>query len=422
MKKPVTDKFPRPGPVKPRQIRLGNSVPVYMIRAGSQPVARVDILFRAGSWWQPKPLVASSANAMLTEGTIYHSGDEIAQKTDYFGSYINTHIDRDNAFVSIYSLTKHLESLLPLIGEIIKVPSFPERELETLLERKLQSYMIEMNRVGTIAREQFSSALYGKDHPYGQILQPEHFKNVSSDDLHAFHRDFYKTGNCAVFISGSYDEDSIAKLLDKTLGGTGWLSPPEAEMSMPQPLQTEKRDLLILKEDAVQSALRIGRRLFNRSHPDFPGMMVLNSILGGHFGSRLMQNIREKRGYTYGIGSVLAGLRHSGYIAVISEVGAGYRKDAVKEIYNELDRLRNKPVSKKELELTKSLMLGEILGSFDGPFAWLESIRNLVEHDLDDGFIDILIETINGISAARLQDLAGRYLLTGEMTEVVAGQ
>lgn len=421
-KSPRTAKNLKPGNISPRQAKLGNSIPLYLISAGSQPVTRIDLMFRAGSWWQTKPLVASSANAMLSEGTIKLTGEEIARKADYYGAYINTSADRDNAFISIYTLTRYIDEILPLCAGIVKNPSFPERELETLLERRRQNFLIEKTRVSSLAREQFAASVFGKDHPYGQFAALKDFDNLTRSDLRKFHNKYYRSGNCTILISGRFDGDKMTATLDRLFGGNDWhFSEPGGRAIPPEP-DPGRSKVLIAKDEAVQSALRIGRRMFPRTHPDHPGMMVLNSILGGHFGSRLMQNIREKRGYTYGIGSVLPGHRFDGYLAIVSEVSADYREAAVNEIYRELKKLCDKPVSARELDLTRSHMHGEVLRNFDGPFAWLESVRSLAETDMDTGYFDKLVDTINTITPQQIIELARKYLVKEEMVEVVAGK
>ncbi len=420
-KVPLKAKEIKTGNIEPDVVRLGNSVPIYMIHAGSQPVIKIDLIFKAGSWWQSKPLVASTANAMLMEGTSGYSGEEIAEKIDYYGSYLNPYSDRDHAFISIYSLTKHLDIILPLLSEIIKTPSFPEKELQNYLERRKQAYMVEKTRVTSLAREKFSFALYGPNHPYGQQLTVSDFNNINREDLEEFHKKFYLSGNLSIIVSGRYNEKDLARKMEDLFGDADWQSGEMIEKVDPEKRASCNMRILIPKEDAVQSALRVGRELFNTTDPEYTGMLVLNNILGGHFGSRLMQNIREKKGYTYGIGSVMVSLRNSGFMAIVSEVGTGYWNAALKEISKELDKLRSKPVPRSELEITRSHMLGEVLRGFDGPFAWSESIKSLIEQDLDAGYYQRLSDTILNISPRQLHELAERYLSPSDMYEIIAG-
>ncbi len=392
-----------------------------MIQAGSQQIIKIDLIFKAGTWWQSKSLVASTTNAMLSEGTENYTGSEIADITDYYGSYLNNYADRDHAFISVYTLSKHLDSIIPVLSEMIRNPSFPETDLNTYLERRKQFYKTEKSRVSSLAREKFSVALYGPLHPYGKQIKPADFNKINSKDLHKFHRKFYNTENCRIIVSGRFNEKEVLKKLDNIFYNSSLSSVPFPENKQIKKQPSDKKRIFISKKDAVQSALRIGKELFNSKNPDYAGMMVLNNILGGFFGSRLMQNIREKKGYTYSIGSVLTSLSNSGYITIISEIGNGYGKATIKEIYNELNKLRNKPVSKKELEITRSHMLGAILRSFDGPFAWSESIKSIIEQDLDTGFFLTLTDTIQSISPRQLQELAIKYLDPEDMYEVMAG-
>jgi zinc protease len=402
-------------------VRLRNSIPVHLKQAGSQPVARIDMIFRAGSWWQPKTLVASATNAMLSEGTFKSTGAEIANKLDYYGAYLNCSSDRDNASVSLYSLTKHLGVVLPRLAEIIKIPSFPEGELQTYLGRRLQGYLTEKVKVNNITREKFAMNIYGSRHPYGRALAVSDFDRISREDLVEFHRQYYTSGNCDIIVTGNFDETTVINYLETLFGCNDWSSQLTTGRKKVIKRSAARKQVFIPKKDAIQSAIRVGRELFTKNHPDYCGMQVLNNILGGHFGSRLMQNIREKKGYTYGIGSAMVGLKYSGFIVIVSEVDTGYWAATVKEIYRELNKLCDKPVSSGELQLTRSQMIGETLRGFDGPFPWAESIRNLVEHDLDHGFYQRMITTIRDISPQHLQNLAIKYLSPENMHEVVSG-
>ncbi len=419
-KAPKTTTRMTPGDVRPDIVRLKNGIPVFLIRAGSQPVVRLDLTFSAGAWWQSKPLQASLVNAMISEGTAKRPGREIAEILDYHGAYINASSDRDNAFLTIYFLARHMDIILSLAAEMIREPSFPAEEYHALMDRRKQNFLIEKSKVGNLARDGFACALFGPGHPYGRTFSRQDFDNILREDIIDFHSRFYHSRNCKIVVSGNYDEKALLSRLDE-LFGDKWDPPGIGEPVKVGKRPSAERHIFVPKKDAVQSALRIGHETFVKSHPDYPQMLVLNNLLGGHFGSRLMQNIREKKGYTYGIGSVLAGLRNSGFLVIVSEVGTGYHKAALKEIYRELDKLCSKPVSERELKLTRNQMLGDLLRDFDGPFARAESIRTLIEHDLEIDFYDRIIHAINTVTPAELLELANKYLSPHSMYEVVAG-
>jgi predicted Zn-dependent peptidase len=179
---------------------------------------------------------------------------------------------------------------------------------------------------------------------------------------------------------------------------------------------------IIPRKEVFQSAIRVGKELFNRHHTDYAGMQVLNTVLGGYFGSRLMKNIREDKGYTYGIGSMIISLHHSGYFVIASEVGTGVTKKAVKEVFVEINRLRNELIPENELSLVKNYIMGQIIRMFDGPFATADTIKSILEYGLDFDYYDRTIETIMGITAVELRDLANKYLKPETFTEIIAGK
>jgi predicted Zn-dependent peptidase len=159
-----------------------------------------------------------------------------------------------------------------------------------------------------------------------------------------------------------------------------------------------------------------------KTHKDFHSLTVLNTILGGYFGSRLMTNIREDKGYTYGIGSGMIPLKKAGYFFISTEVGVEVCNKAIDEIYIEINRLRNESISEKELILVKNYMIGSFLRSIDGPFALANRFKSIMEYDLDYSYYDDYISTIKNIKASDLLNLANKYLDPNSMTEVVAGK
>ena len=226
-------------------------------------------------------------------------------------------------------------------------------------------------------------------------------------------------------MAGKVEEDMLV-LLDNYFGGDDWNNASSsdsfaANLSVIEPNEINGSEL-ILKKDAVQSAIRIGKVLFNKKHPDFQSLQILNTLFGGYFGSRLMSNIREDKGYTYGIGSGIVSLQNSGYFFISTEVGVDVCKDALNEIYFEMNRLREELVSENELQLVKNYLLGTFLRSVDGPFAMAEKFKGIMEYNLDYDYFDNYIATIRSISASKLRNLANTYLDKNSMIELVVGK
>jgi zinc protease len=176
------------------------------------------------------------------------------------------------------------------------------------------------------------------------------------------------------------------------------------------------------KEEALQSAIRIGRRTINRSHADFPGLQVLNTILGGYFGSRLMANIREDKGYTYGIGSASVSLKNAGYFFIASEVGAEVCSKAIDEIDKEIEILKTQPVPDDELVLVRNYMLGSLLGSLENAFSHADKFKNIFFYGLGYDYYERYIQTVKDISAERIMELANKYFNAGDFERVIVGK
>jgi predicted Zn-dependent peptidase len=400
---------------------LSNGLPVYLINSGTQDVMKIEFLFDAGHWYEKQSLVATAANGMMSEGSKKYSGHEIAEKFDFLGTFFQLNVDNDTASVSILTLNRHLSESLEIVEDVIKNPAYPKNEFETYIAKKKQQFNVESTKVKTQARRKFNELLFGENHPYGSTTKMEDFDKLNIKKLQDFHKLYYHSGNCKIIISGKIAGNTI-KLLDKFFGKDDWKTNTKTSAPKFKINSTKQNQHILLKDDAVQSAVRIGKVTFNKLHADYMGLQVLNTILGGYFGSRLMSNIREDKGYTYGIGSVLASFKHSGLFVIVSEVGADVCSAAIKEIYFELDKLCKEKVSEEELLLVKNYMLGEMIRLFDGPFALADAFKSLLEHNLDYDYYDRFIETIKNITPDDLQKLAKKYFKPDTMIEVVAGK
>jgi len=359
--------------LKPLEIKLDNGTPLYSFNAGTQDVIRIECVFDAGTWYQDKILVAFTTIKMLTEGTKNHSASELAEIFDSHGAFVETDTDRDYTFITLYSLNKHLEKLLPVFAEMMRAPVFPDHELNVFSTNKKQEQLVSMQKVNYISRIHFTKQLFGKEHPYGLMADIDDYDKITHDDLVEYYKKMYHPGNLRIVISGKINDDSL-KLINQYLGDKEWKAKEKAENKTFKIQSAAEKINFVPKENVVQSGLRIGKILFTKKDPDYFGMYILNTILGGYFGSRLMSNIREDKGYTYGIGSGIVSMKNSGYLYIASEVGADVREAAVKEIYKEIELLKQKKVSKNELDLVKNYMVGAFLRDIDGPLPLLSGL------------------------------------------------
>lgn len=407
--------------IKATEKRLRNNTPVYSINAGTQELIKIEFLFSAGMYQQQLPLQAATVNAMLEEGTSKMTAAQIADAVDYYGAFLETSVSQDHASVVLYTLNKHLKSTLPVVEQIIKDSAFPQHELDTHLQNKKQKFLVNSQKVANVARKRFAELIFGEKHPYGVNVKETDFDVIDQGLLKDFYSKFYRANSCQIILAGKV-EDYVYTILDEHFGDNDWL----ATNSLSRPdiaiASTTERKQLIYKDDALQSAIRIGKALFNKTHPDFQAFQVLNTIFGGYFGSRLMSNIREDKGYTYGIGSGVASLKHSGYFFISTEVGVDVCKNAINEIYFEMDRLRKELVTEDELQLVKNYLLGTFLRSVDGPFAMADKFKGILEYNLTYDYFDKYIATIKAVSASHIRDLANTYFDKDSMIELVVGK
>jgi zinc protease len=406
---------------KAEDIVLPNGVRLLTINAGSEDVCKMDLNFLAGSRYQKKAVESRATMAMLTEGTPNLTSHQIAEKFDFYGSFCEHASDRDFSKTSLFSLNKFLKESLNLLEQVVKYPIFPEKEIETYRIKGKQSLIVELEKVSTLARQDFFKGLFGASHPYGTCALPEDYINLQRNDLVNFHQKQLTSKLCTIVLSGRIGKNEIDNVI-KYFGTTSWGNESTKLDSFPRVFNASKRKYFSFREDALQSAIRIGKQLVDRKHPDYSALVVLNTILGGYFGSRLMKNIREEKGYTYGISSSILTLKELCVFVIGTEVGTEFTLPALKEIYFEISRLRNELVSEDELDLVRNYLLGELLRSFDGAFAIAESVTSLYEYnDLDYTFFEKTIQTIKTITPEQIMNLANHYLREEDFIECVAG-
>jgi zinc protease len=400
---------------------LDNGTRLFVINAGTQDLVKIELLYHAGTFTEPKRLVAAAVNAMLGDGTQHHTADEIAENIDSYGAFFQTENGSDWCSATLYSLTKFLDKTLPLLKEIVTESVFPEKELETYIQNKIQNLVVNNERVDFIARKKFSEGLFGAQHPYGYYATEQDFKNLKREDLLDFFKSRYTAENSMVIVSGKVTETTLEKI-NTILGQIphGNITQPLLTVAAPASLPSGK--ISIHKPESIQSAIRIGKLMVNKAHPDYIGLQVLNTVLGGYFGSRLMTNIREDKGYTYGIGSAVASNTEAGYFFISTETGTEVVQKALNEIYFELGRLRSELIPEAELSLVRNYMLGTFMRSIDGPFELANKFKGIVTYGLGYEYYDAFIDTVKNISAETLRTLAHIYFQEDTLLELVVGK
>ena len=402
-----------------KSFRLNNGVPVYLIEAGTEEIMRMEFVFRAGQVKEYIPLLASSCNLMLSEGSQNYSSEELNRLLDFYGVFFNQSAEKDCSGIVLFFLNKHIEKVLELSREILFRPVFPQAELNSLMKKRLRWYMVNREKVQNLAMDQFFESVFGKFHPYGYQIREQDFENVTPAILSDFHTKYYTPENMTIIISGKL-HSKTPDLLNSYFGERG--SNKNIKDVPTYTLKGEKsKKIHISKPGTVQNAIRIGSATINKRHSDYPGLKILDSILGGYFGSRLMKNIREKKGLTYGISSTISSLDLSGYKVISTEVGQKNCQRVIDEIYKEIKLLQNVRVKNTELAVVRNYMSGEMLRMFDGPFALAESFKSAWEFGLDNNYYLRLAEKIKTIEADEIIELARTYYNIDALYEITVG-
>lgn len=399
---------------------LSNNIPLHIIDGGSQEVVKIEFVFEAGIWQQEKPLVATLANTMMNEGTNSLKASEIAEKFDYLGAYIGFSTGKHDASICLYSLKKHLAETLKLTEDLIKNSIFPEKEFNTILTNKKQQFQIDHEKTNVLAKEKFNELIYGKKHPYTNTYSKSEFDTICIDDVKNFYHKQYTADNCHIIVAGKVD-DVVLKQIEDLFGANRWPQKSKSKLYNYEAIESEQKSAFVCKKDAVQATIRIGRKLFTKKHPDYTGMQLLNLILGGYFGSRLMQNIREDKGYTYGINSIIISHLTAGHFVIVTEVGADVCEAATSEILKEIARLREELVSDEELNLVKNYISGEMLRNLDSPFALSDSLKGNLVFGLDNTYYTQFIKDLKAVNASEIKNLANKYLKVEDLYFIVSG-
>lgn len=397
---------------------LANGVNVYAIDAGAEDVIQLELVFRAGNWFEQQNLIATTVNQLLKNGTLQKTAFEINDHFDYYGAFLNRNCYNETANIVLHSLTKHLGSLLPLIRELVTESNFPQQELDIYRQNMKQRLEVNLKKCDFVANRLIDEYLFGINHPYGKYSTASAYDAIERTTLQEFYNRYYVNGSCDIFVAGKLPAN-LRQLLDENFGDLllNKQTPPGIEHPIVRADQKKYR--VSNDPTSVQGAVRIASPFPNRHHPDFTRVQVLNTLFGGYFGSRLMSNIREDKGYTYGIHSYLQGYVKESTWMISTEAGAEVCEATVKEVYNEMETLRNEQVSEEELLLVKNYLIGSILGDLDGPFHIIGRWKNIILNDLPKDYFDSSIRIIKNISAKELQELANKYLLPGRFYELV---
>ncbi|MEE9439871.1 MAG: pitrilysin family protein [Saprospiraceae bacterium] len=402
-----------------KKTTLTNGVKLIEINIGTQELVQVEVLYTGGRLNEQKKGFARATARLSKEGTVTYTSSEIAEKIDFYGANISSGASLDYSFVKLFVLSKFLYKVLPIFSEIIYSPIFPKEELQKYKTNSLQRLIVEQSKSEIMAYKTLTEKLYGQDHPYGYNSSKEIYDSINTEDLINYHKNAFTPDKCTIIISGSISED-IRQLVIDTFGQKLKGGKP---LEYKKPIKTIHNEKIFISTGTkLQSSIKIGRRLFDRSHPDFIDLFITNTILGGYFGSRLMTTLREQKGYTYNIYSSIDMMIYGGYFNISTEVGNEHIEDTIEGIYHEMEILKNELVSNEELEMVKNYLSGNFLNMIDGPFKVAGMAKVVALNNLSFDFYKRIMDRIQTITPIQIRLIAQKYFDKEKMIEVIAGE
>lgn len=395
---------------------LDNGVEVYTVNAGAEEVLSFEWTFYAGNWFEEKNIVAATSNFLLRNGTSAKTAFQLNEHFEYYGSYLNRACYNETANITLHCLNKHVNELLPVVRELITDSVIPQAELDIYKQNMKQRLKVNLKKSDFVAGRLIDAYLYGENHPYGKYTNAGDFDALNREELLAFYDKYYRNGKLIIFVAGKLPP-GIDKILNQYFGNLGNTNVQLPAIATAPAAEKKKR--VINDEKGVQGSVRLARHFPNRHHPDFIKATVLNTLLGGFFGSRLMSNIREDKGYTYGIHSFIQNHIHDTAWMISTEAGKEVCEATIEEVYKEMKLLREETVDEEELLLVRNYLMGSILGDLDGPFQIIARWKNLVLNGLTEEYFYDSLHTIKTISAEEIQSLAQKYLRPEDFYELV---
>ena len=401
---------------------LDNGVPVYQVHAGVEDVLQLDFVFNAGNFKESANMIAVTTNHLLKNGTKTREAFAISEQIDFYGGFLSRSCQFETASMTLHTLSKHLPVLLPVVTDIFTESIFPQEELDVFVQNTRSKLSVNLLKCDFIANRNIDVALYGFDHPYGKYTRVEDLESLTRESLTAFYDAHYRQGELAIYVAGKLPSD-IEEQLNAAFGSLPFTNNrPVANPPILLGQSPQDRVIRTLNDpNGVQGAIRLARHFPNRHHPDFQKAQVLNNVFGGFFGSRLMANIREDKGYTYGIHSFIQNHTLQTSWMVSTEAGRDVVEAAIKEVYHEMKQLRTELVDEEELLLVKNYMIGGMLSSLDGPFQIMGRWKNYVKHGVADpmAYFQEGLHAIKSCTAEELLQLADKYLQPDDFYDMV---
>jgi zinc protease len=393
-------------------VNLDKSLPFSFLKE-KEELVRLSFVFDAGAIHQKKKGVANAFSKLLLSGTGTHSSFEIAENLDRLGAYVDVESQYNELCLQLFCRPVFLSAALDFLSGIFSDIQIPEEELKYYKTKTIENLRVNLEKTSYLSKKAFFKALYG-DSLYGSSPGISDIESISTDDLESFQKSFFETGLKAIYSNTPVSLPQIKRLSSFSRETFPSFHAPGIEKSSEKKIQVQK-------EDAVQASVIIGLDTINRKNEEYAGLNLLSTVLGGYFGSRLMQNIREEKGYTYGISSSIHHLPDRGYFSIRTDAKNEVKEEVVNEIFKEINRLKTDFIPDEELLLVKNYMMGSLQRSFDGSLSLTDRFKTIKDFGLSPDYYQRYMEKIKSADKEKLREIARKYWKEDEFYTVIAG-
>lgn len=407
---------------KPSLVRLDSGMSLYVLNNSEQGVVRIDFLVGGGVWQQAQPLLALFTVRMLREGTRRFSSLDIATKLDFYGAWLEQTSMSDHVVLTLYSLSRYLDKTLPIVMSLLREATFPEEEFRVCLENNIQHFRVSQSKVRNLSHRHFMNLLFGDGHPMGHILVEDDYRSLTTEKLRRHYENYYQAGNTVMYVSGCVGAEVIGKINE--ILGTDTTARIHREQSpaieFQRRLSPERRRFQELK-GSVQCGISMGMVTIPPTHPDYVSLHFVITLLGGYYGSRLMSNIREDKGYTYGISATVLPNADCSVLVITTETANAHVEPLIREVYREIERLKTEPVSGEELQMVKNYLIADVCRTYESVLSLTDAWIYVHTNHLPDKYYETLAREIMHMTPEDVMDISRRYLDVSQFRESVAG-
>jgi zinc protease len=386
--------------------RHHNGLDIHYLNNPHLDIFRLELVFEAGTYFGDGIGDSYFAAKMMTSGTQTKNSVQLMEAFDKYGGFLEVAQNQERLQVVLHGLHQYFDAYMPPLVELVNESVFLEEEFDIQQKISLQSFLVNKEKTAVECGMIFKTILYGEDNSFGQSLDEAVIGQANRTQVFEFYKNNIQNRQFDVFLCGKINEDNLASFENHFSKSFR----PRLKRPIVSPAMLSSQNVYVEKEEAMQTSIRMGKRLFNRTHPDFYKFMVFNTLLGGYFGSRLMKNIREEKGFTYGISSSLIPLCGESYWVIGSDVKKENADQTIEEIYKEINTLKNQTVNTTELLLVKNHITGSILGQTNTVFDIMDKRKAVKFEDLSPDFYDHLITNIQKIQPADIIEMAQKYM------------